>query len=239
MMIVPIDRWYLRYLKKLDKQDLFFASYGSFVHRIINYYYKGVIQEEGLRDYYLREFRNEVMGAAPSVKVFEKYFLDGLNYFNNFSQLPFNLVDTEIKINYKINRMSMVAIIDYLGEAEDGFVIVDHKSRNLKPRSNRPKPTKTDFELNSYLVQLYLYAEAVRQQYGELPKWLCFNCFRTNTLIKEPFDDEAFLHAKSWLKDKVKEISNETEFRPNAEWFKCKYLCDLKDKCEYFDLIMR
>ena len=238
-MIVPIDRWYLKYLRKFDKQELFFASYGSFVHKIINYYYKGFLQKEELRNYYLREFKNEVIGNAPSIKVFEKYFLDGLNYFEMFSPLPFNPIDTEIKIDCKINRIPMVVIVDYLGEANDGLVIVDHKSRALKPRTNRSKPTKTDIELDNYLVQLYLYAEAVRQQYGKLPEWLCFNCFRTNTLIKEQFNKEAFLNAKGWLKEKVKQITIETDFKPNAEWFKCQYLCDLKDRCEYFDLIMR
>ena len=238
-MTVPIDSWYLKYLRKLDKQELFFASYGSFVHKIINYYYKGLLPKDKLRDYYLREFRNEVMGAAPSVKVFEKYFLDGLNYFEKFSPLPFDPIDTEIKIDCKINRLSAVVVIDYLGKAEDGLVIVDHKSRNLKPRSNKSKPTKTDVELDEYLVQLYLYAEAVRQRYGKLPKWLCFNCFRTGELIKEPFDEGAFLNAKSWLKERVKEIGNETDFKPSVDWFKCQYLCDLKDKCEYFDLVMR
>ena len=196
LMIVPIDRWYLRYLKGLDEQKLFFASYGSFMHKIIDYYYKSIIPKERLRDYYLREFRNEISGSAPSVKVFEKYFLDGLNYVSGFSPLPFELIDTEIRVNYKIGKIPMIDIIDYLGKAEDGLVIVDHKSKVLKPRSNRTKPTKTDEELDDYLIQLYLYAEAVRQQYGKLPKHLCFNCFRTQTLIKESFNNEAFLSAK-------------------------------------------
>ena len=53
----------------------------------------------------------------------------------------------------------MQGVIDLVGRSDTGgLVIVDHKSRALKPRSKRKKPTKTNQELDEYLRQLYLYA---------------------------------------------------------------------------------
>ena len=114
--------------------------------------------------------------------------------------------------------------------------VVDNKSRVLKPRSKRAKPTKTDEELDSYLIQLYLYSAAVEQEYGKLPKSLCFNCFRTPIFIEEPFKEEAYAASKLWLSDKVEAIKRETDFRPNMEFFKCKHLCEMQDFCEYCEL---
>ena len=33
-------RWYLQYIRRLHGKDMFFASYGSFMHKLIELYYK-------------------------------------------------------------------------------------------------------------------------------------------------------------------------------------------------------
>ena len=39
----------------------------------------------------------------------------------------------------------MTAVVDVLGQDDDGeYIIIDNKSRDLKPRSNREKPTMND-----------------------------------------------------------------------------------------------
>lgn len=232
-------RWYLKYIIGVRGEDTFFATYGSFLHKLIDLYYKGDITKEQMPGYYLNEFRREVVGHAPSQKVFSNYFSDGLRYVRSFQPLPFTLIDTERRISFEIDNIPMVGIIDYSGKDLDDLVIVDNKSRALKPRSHREKPTKADMELDEYLKQLYLYAGAVKQQYGAFPKWLCFNCFRTQTLIKEQFDVHRYEETKQWLVRKVDEITHETDFRPNMEWFKCQYLCECKNQCEYFEMMMR
>ena len=128
--------------------------------------------------------------------------------------------------------------IDYLGEENGYFVIVYNKSRDLKPRSGREKPTLKDKELDSMLKQLYIYDEAVRQKYCKLPKLLCFNCFRTGVFIEEPFNEDAYREALSWAQHKVEEISGADEFYPNREFFSCYYLCGLSNHCCY-DLAAR
>lgn len=232
-------RWYLRYIRQLDGESTFFASYGSFMHKLIDLYYKGGLSPKQMQDIYLREFRGEVVGEAPNQKVFANYFKSGLQYLRTFKPMPFTPIETEKEVRFEVDGVPMVGIIDYLGDSNGELVIVDNKSRTLKPRSTRDKPTKSDIELDSYLRQLYLYAVAVEQEYGKCPKSLCFNCFRTQTLIEEPFDGKAYAESKQWFIDKVNEITWETDFRPDIEWFKCSYLCEFKERCEYFEMSKR
>ena len=234
-------RWYLKYIRFPRKKwdDTFFATYGSFMHKLIDLHYKEGLAPEQMLERYLHGFRNEVTYKAPSQKVFGNYFAAGIQYLSHFEPIPFAPMETEMEVEFDIDGIPLVGYIDFLGRGDDGISIVDNKSRALKARSRRKTPTKADKELDSYLQQLYLYSVAVKQRYGEYPKWLCFNCFRTQTFIKEPFDEKAYAESRQWLKDKVFEITHETDFSPNIEWFKCQYLCECKNYCEYFDLSER
>ena len=57
------------------------------------------------------------------------------------------------------------------------------------------------------LIQLYLYAYAVKQKYGKYPKALCFNCFRNNTFNEEPFDEQKCEEAINKITDLIEQIN--------------------------------
>lgn len=227
-------RWYLRYIRGLQGKRLFFSDYGSFVHKILWMYYTGQVRADQIPVLYMTQYRENVITTAPSEKVFLSYFQSGLQYFRDFHPLPYKLLSAEQKVELPLWGTRFSGVIDFLGEEDGELVIVDHKSRALRPRSRRQRPTKKDAELDRYLTQLYLYAEAVRQLYGKYPAKLCFNCFREPALIEEPFDPKALERSRVWLQDGVETIAKEEEFRPDIEWFKCSYLCELRDECEYF-----
>lgn len=231
-------RWYLRYIRRLKGKDMFFASYGTFMHKLLELYYKGEKTPRQLCDMYLQDFKAQVVGRAPSKKVFANYFTSGLNYLKEFQPLPYRPLAIEKRVEFELNGIPFVGYIDLLAENEpDGsLLVIDNKSRNLRPRTGRASPTKTDEELDSYLKQLYLYSISVESEYGKLPKSLCFNCFRTPIFIEEPFMEKAYAESKEWLCTKVKEITSETDFKPNMEFFKCKHLCEMQSHCEYYAL---
>lgn len=91
-------------------------------------------------------------------------------------------------------------------------------------------------ELDNYLLQLYIYSSFVKDQYGMFPCKLCFNCFRNGTFIVEPFLPERYEAALKWVSDMVSIIEDEKDFRPNMEYFKCRYLCEMNDQCDYYRL---
>lgn len=229
-------RWYLRYIRKLKAKDMFFANYGSFMHKLIEMYLKGEGTSRQLSNMYLQKFREKVVGSAPNNKVFENYFKSGLQYLRELQPFPYNILAVEKKVDFDLDGIPFVGYIDLLAERDGNLYIIDNKSKMLKPRSKNRNPTKNDEELDSYLKQLYLYSIAIEQEYQEFPKALCFNCFRTPIFIQERFEKRAYANSKVWFSDKVIQITNETDFKPNIEFFKCKYLCEMNEHCEYYRL---
>lgn len=229
-------KWFLTYIKRREPARMFFSDYGTFAHRIIEMYLKGELPTEELAGYYMENFRSQVRGRAPNPKVFRSYFTQGLEYFNDIHFPYRDILNIEGRVDFKVEGIPFQGIIDCAARDESGIILVDNKSRALKPRSNRAKPTKTDEELDKYLRQLYIYSIPVKEYFGEYPSRLEFNCFRTKTLVSEPFKMEAFESAKSWAVNSIRMIEENENWKPNMDYWRCKHLCDRNQYCEYFEL---
>lgn len=230
--------FFLKYIdpEKKKKPHKFFSDYGSFIHKIIEMRFKELITDDEAIDYYLSCFKSEVRGTPPNQKIFKKYFENGLNYFQNFKFPPKNTLYVELNEHFMLGRFKFVGVIDHLYEQDGQLILSDNKSRTLKPRSGRAKPTVADNELDEYLRQLYLYSIPVYQKLGRFPDKLQFNCFRTPELITEPFIEENFEKAKEWAVSAIEKIEDNKEWKPDMEYWKCSYLCDMCDHCEYYQL---
>jgi len=235
-------QWFLHYIAipAARRAELFFSSYGSFIHSILERINKGQLPARHALAHYLSEYPGSVGGDAPSEKVKLGYFQDGLRYFSALQQLPDRVISVEEKVEFSLDGRRFQGFVDLVRETPGGLLVVeDNKSRKLKPRSNRAKPTKTDQELDEYLRQLYLYSIPVFEKLGKYPDLLCFNCFRDQIRIEEPFRPEALEEAKQWALDTISEIFAEEEFPPDIDYFRCRYLCDYKEHCEFFELSRR
>ena len=229
-------RWYLQYIRNQPQEPTFFASFGVFVHELIARKIQGEPTDR-LALEYLTGFRGRVRGPPPNTKVFNSYFQAGLEAIRRPLELPCKALEVETRYHFQVEEMPIQGVVDLIGRSEDdAFVIVDHKSRALKPRSGRKKPTKYDQELDEYLRQLYLYAIPIFEKYGELPSELVFNCYRSGDTIREPFTPEGFSDAKQWALGTYHEILDASDFPPDIEFFKCSYLCQQKSNCEYYQL---
>ena len=226
-------KFFLKYISKCSESDRLFSTYGSFMHEIIEEYYNGKLSREEMLIKYLTEFSSRVIGDRPSTEIAAKYFKCGIDYIENFQPFQFDTVAVEKRVDFKVGGLDFVGYIDYIGIKDGRYYIVDHKSRDLKPRSNRKTPTLKDKELDSMLRQLYIYSSALKQEYGEYPSALCFNCFRTGTFIQEPFREDAYFDAIQWANSEVNRIKMADEFYPCMDFFACKYLCGVSDDCVY------
>lgn len=226
-------RWYLKYISEAESEPMFYSSYGSFMHELLADYYSGLISAEEMKIKYLFGFRENVMGERPSAATVTKYFEQGLQFIETIKPLPFHLIDVERRFELDIDGIHTVGFIDYVGERDGELYIVDHKSREMKPRSGRAKPTQKDEELDDMLRQLYLYAGAARELYGKYPISLCFNCFRNGNFIEEPFDESLYIETLAWLHRNIQYIRTEDEFPPTRDYFMCRWLCDVKNECCY------
>lgn len=228
-------RWYLRYIRKCPQRDKFYASYGSFMHRLIEQYYNGELTKPEMLTKFLRDFKKEVRGFRPKASTLQKFIDGAVKYLQEFQPFPYKMITVEKEVEFEIDRYKFVGFLDFLGqdEADGEFVIVDNKSRDLKPRSGREKPTVKDRELDEILRQLYLYCIPVEKEYGKLPKALCINCFRTGVFIYELFNQKAFEEAKQWAVSKIHEIEEDSDFNPDPSPFACFWICGVNDNCEF------
>ena len=224
--------WFLHYIRNEPEQPRFYTTYGAYVHGLLDMYYKGEIAAKDLPVRYLSGFSSSVKGERPSASVVEKYVAQGLSYFSSFEPLPYNTVCSERHFTTAIpGNIHFHGVIDYIGEKNGEFYIVDHKSADIKPRG---KSDKNNEDLDKRLRQLYLYAKFVKDRYKKFPKSLVFNCFRTGVLVEEPFSENAYNASLDWFVKSVESIEGENDFPPNIEWFYCRYLCGHSDSCCYF-----
>lgn len=217
--------WFRHYIADERGRENFYASYGSFMHEIIEKYYKNNASKEDLLIEFLTGFSSKVLGERPKESTVDKYIKAGINYIKNMEKLPMNIIGVEEQIKFNIGGIKMVGKLDIVAEKDGEIYIIDNKSRDLKPRSNRKTPTQLDLELDEMLKQLYIYSEAVRQKYGRFPGFLCFNCFKNGQFIVEKFNKDAFDNAMQWLKSTIEYICKSEDFRPFVDFFYCKNLC--------------
>lgn len=227
--------WLLKYIYHECGEDGFFAEYGSFVHEIIAKYLNGELDKDELPLYYARYYFDRVTSKPMSESLGLRYFRSGFGYFQGFDFPHKKIVAVEDEIEFNIGNVPFVGYVDVISEEDGELVITDHKSHDLKPFSKKypEKKTKTDIELESYLRQLILYAVGVKKKYGRYPKTLEFNCFKSGVWISVPFDESLVEPTLKWVSDTLERITNESDWKPNMDYFFCKNLCDCRDSCEY------
>lgn len=220
----------LSYIDKKKKVNNAFAEFGSFVHSLLERYFKGEAEFFELSQMYEDEYDFNVTDKFPSFKfcdLKEKYYNDGLSYLNAFEGLEDNLqvVGVEQKVDLKLNGRPFVGYIDLiLKDTTDGkYIIVDHKSKG-KFRSKKEK--------EHYLYQLYLYSVYIKETFGEYPKELKFNMFRIGMYEREQFNEEKLKKALNWFDFTIDLIYSDTEFPKIRDEFYCNNLCGVRESCK-------
>lgn len=224
-------RWFCHYIRGEQEAPMFYASYGSFLHSILGRFYDGELEKDDLAMEFLSKFTEEVKGERPAASTVVKYIQTGLEFLKNMQPMRFRTIGVEKELHFDLEGFPFVAFVDYIGEENGKIAVVDHKSRELKKRSGRKKPTAKDLELDEMLRQLYIYSHGIYQITGEFPTLLCFNCFRNGEFIEEPFNETDYHKSLDWAARKIEEIASEEEFRPYVDYFQCKYLCGMHDDC--------
>lgn len=228
-------QWYYKYLMALPENERFYASFGSFCHELIAGYYRGDYERDELLPEFLCGFSSMVHGERPSKEIERKYLDQGAFYFEHFDPFPYETVCIEQEADFTVNGVRFHGFIDYLGRDNDGhYILIDHKSSDLKPRSKRKTPTLSDKKLDDTMRQLYLYSLWVFETYGEYPKTLCLNCFRTGLFIQEEFDVQKLEDAKEWVRITLHRLFSDTEFLPTDEYHYCRWICPFNEECDLY-----
>lgn len=225
-----------RYCDDIDKRFITsngVTEFGTFVHKILELYAKGILNKKEMLDYYYQNFSKEIKSSFVlqltdkfSKDLFENYYESGKRYIEDFDEFRnFSIIEAEYEFREEIlDSFILHGKIDLIARDENNnLVIIDHKSKGKFKKG----------EKEEYAKQLYLYALAVKRKYGEYPKYLFFNMFRTQEMIKIEFNIDEYNRVLKWFISCVDEIENTFDFTANKNTFFCRNFCDFRKICKY------
>ena len=235
--------WKQKYLMGQYGVGSAMAEFGSFCHVIHEKFLKGELGIFDLAMYYEDNYNENVKLPFPPNKytdLAEKYYNQGLEYFENFSwdTESYELLGVEKEIKYQYQGYNFIGFIDYLirDKADGKIIIGDHKSTILKTLKNGDisKTDRPHFE--EFKKQLLLYSHQIITEYGDgAIKELQWNMFRGGTKLTIPWKREEYEEAMKWAIDTIHLIEQDTLFLPDSSnFFWCHQLCSQRNNaCPY------
>lgn len=234
--------FYLNYIIHDDEQYLaegnYYAELGSFVHEILAKIFDKKLTPDEASQYFADNYDSNVCYEVKK-STMEKSYEACADYFSSvdFGWLnDYEILGVELEMNFQINDHPFIAFIDLLlRDKKDGkIIVVDHKSTQYPLKSNGEVKKNSQESFLKYKRQMYLYAYAIKERYGEFPKEIWWNHFKDGgKWVKIPFNEDEYKEAVNWFSDTVSAIVNEENFEPTLEYFYCKNLCNFRNCCEY------
>ena len=218
--------FYLKYIQDIEEETNAMAEHGSFVHVLLESYYKGEKIAFELASDFEEKYDEKVKHRFPYYNMYKSFYDSTLNYLYNFEGISEEnkilYVEQEVTglispgLDIPSKGIPFIGYIDLVYEDNKGIVIEDHKShgkwRNKKERAE-------------YFRQLYIYAYCLHQEGLPLPYKLVFNKFRTGKLDEELFNESDYHEALPWFCNSVEKIMKETEWECKIDSFYCSHLC--------------
>lgn len=215
--------FYQKYVCDNPEEENAFAQHGKFAHNILERCFKGELMPYELSDVFESEYYKNVTKQFPYPNTAKSFYDKTLQYFKDFDDdFEGEIIGVEEELEMKFGDYSFIGYADLIMRDDKGIYIVDHKSH----AAFKCKKERTD-----YFRQLYLYAECVKQKYGEYPYKLVFNMFRASKIEVEFFDPLQHCNDTLWFKDCVDKIMQNTEWECNPDQFYCANLCGID--CPY------
>lgn len=199
----------LGYLDALPRVGNAFSDWGTWMHSIMERYFKGELEFFELSQVYVNGYEDNITCEFPPNKfcdLGERYYEAGKAYLDAFNGMfeDYTVLGVEQKVRLSIDGRPFVGVIDLLVQAPDGIWVCDHKSKS-RFKSRR--------ECAEYARQLYLYAIYVHEKYGEWPTKLVFHMVRSGgELVEIPFNQNDCDDAKRWFLETIDRIYEDDEF---------------------------
>lgn len=221
----------LQYLQDppLPKQQNAWAEYGILCHAILEEFAKGELPVNQLTAEYKERYPDVVVHNFPPYPkgYAEKAFQQGIDYFESFSGFgdQYEVVSTEEYFHLNIGPYSFVGISDLVlrDKSTGELVVVDHKTKSESSMKN---------EIDLYKKQLYIYAEHVKNKYGQYPSQIQFNMIKSNQPIVEKFSAEKHEETLQWVEDTIDYIFFEQDWIAKPNQYYCRYICPVFQHCE-------
>lgn len=220
--------YYQRYIEHKPGIGNAFASFGTFVHELMEQYAKGEAELWDLPQMYEWQFDTAVPEKFPHnkyVDLRDSYYSQGLNFLKSFEGYEdLNILGVEEEFTINIDDWQFNGFIDLVFKDKDGRLIIrDYKSK---------ASFKNDNEKHKYARQLYLYSLYAKEKYGRYPDELQFLMFRKQREpVRIPFNIEDLEEAVQWAKDTVAIIRNAFDYPAQCDDFYGENLCNHREYC--------
>lgn len=218
--------FFLEYLECKEKSGNAFSEWGSLCHSLFERYYKGELECYQLLDAYVEEYDDAIKNKFPFPKMSTSYYHNGVEFFEQFEgdYEGYDVVGVEMPVRTKIAGRNFIGYIDLLLKKDDEYYIVDFKSKSK---------FESEEEKKHYAIQLYLYAQFVKDKFGKYPIGMEFNMFRARTKVKIQFTQEDMQFTMDWFTSTLKHIYDDEVFVEKPDEFFCKQLCSVSRFCKY------
>ena len=215
---------YAFYLKRIEgleeEQSNAFAERGSLIHSLLDQWAKGLLSKSEMIDEYDRRYADEVQTAWPRMMkgYAQKAYQQGFEFLRDFDEFKgYEILLAEEKYNTQIklpdgSERPFVGIVDLIvkDEITGELVIFDHKSKG------KSSFKKSEDEM---YMQLYMYAQFVKEKYGLFPDKLGFHLFNQEGLkVTRDFDEKKYDEVMKWAGKTIQAIEDATM----VDWLECK-----------------
>jgi hypothetical protein len=225
----------LQYVLSKDQIKNFFGDFGSYVHGVLEKYFKHELAEFELPKYYEEHYREEVTAQLPPYppNMGETYYNDGLNSFLNidFDLDKYDIISIEEYMNFEYNGINLVIKPDVILRDKDTgeYILLDIKTHKLKGN-------KTDNKsIEGYMRQAQLYTYGIWQvkniQISKIMIWY----FRNQQITETAVDPLKIMETMDWVDNAVKEIKQEEKWEANlskSNAFWCEHICSVSLACQ-------
>ena len=225
----------LTYMEKKNRAKNFFSDYGSFIHAIIEMYFRGELDIFTMSGYYEEHYYEWVVSKPPPFQktMAEGFYKKGLEFFDGFcfDKDDYELLMLEEKVVGEVGGFHFVVKPDMvLKEKKTGkIILMDVKTANpYKPNG------KLDIKkVTPYAKQLALYAYFIEIDLNikidEKIIWFTKsgNFENVTSLVS---NEEAL----AWFKETVGKIFDEEKWEHDlSSAFFCDFLCSVRMDCEF------
>lgn len=229
--------WYLHYIEQAPEEENWYAIHGTLIHEILEAIANKRMSLDEASMYYAEHYDDNPEYISNKIKdstyekcsdFFSSYEFDYLK--NN------NVVGAEVHLPFRIGNFDFHCYIDLLLTNKNGdYVVYDYKSSSYPFKKNGIDLLKSQEAIfRDHEKQLYLYAEAVKQNYGVYPVELSWLHFKDSKIASIPFVEEKLKETLEWAKKTSGEIIKEKDFLPNRDNFiMCNSLCGYRHSCLY------
>lgn len=228
--------WLLTYIQCEARGNNAFGQYGSFIHFILEKFFRNELEIWELAEYYEKNYNDYVLLNFPPYPkgMGEKYYEDGLTFFENFEfdKSNYEMISIEEEINTKFNGISFIVKPDIVlkNKKNGNVILLDYKTKKLKGG-------KYDNDtIESYRHQMEIYAYFIWQEKNIEINKIFIWFVRNNKFHELDVNPLKISETLSWIEQIIGEIKSEKEWTPNqlsSNKYFCQHLCSVSEFCKY------